>query len=319
MNKNLSIVIPSHNRPDLLARCLASVTAHAPAGTEVIVVDDASPAAIVTETAGRFRGVRTSPRAKRGGFCVAANQGIAAASAPIVELLNDDTEVEPGWAEAALGRFADPRVVAVAPLVLKATKSRRGPLIDSAGDRYHLGGFAAKRGAGQSVTAFPLDACPVFGASASSAFYRRDMLQRVGAFPEEFCSYFEDVDLSFRLRRAGGQIVFEPNSRVWHCVGASHGVANRQLLEQHSRNEERVFWRNVPMSVLPRAVLWHVAVLSGKAIRRWREGTLTPFLLGRLRTLAELPQLLQHRQRLALLGPEAAPEVWHVESFWTGK
>jgi hypothetical protein len=42
----------------------------------------------------------------------------------------------------------------------------------------------------------------VFGASASSAFYRRGALLRVGSFPESFGAYFEDVDLAFRLNRA---------------------------------------------------------------------------------------------------------------------
>src|SRR5262245_26843527 len=95
----LAIVIPSYNRPDLLRRCLASATRHAPSGTDVLVVDDASPGRCISSTALDYPGVRVLRLAKRGGFCVAANRGIAAVSAPIVELLNDDTEVEPGWAD----------------------------------------------------------------------------------------------------------------------------------------------------------------------------------------------------------------------------
>src|SRR5205085_2041573 len=88
---------------------------------------------------------------------------------------------------------------------------------------------------------------PVFGASASSAFYRRDVLVGVGAFPESFGAYFEDVDLSFRIRRAGWQIRFEPTSLVWHRGSASYGKRpRRRVLERQSLNEERVFWRNLP-------------------------------------------------------------------------
>jgi GT2 family glycosyltransferase len=298
----LSIVVPCHHRTDLLRRCLETVTRFAPAGTEVIVVDDASPGGSASSVAGEFADVRPVRLERQSGFCVAANRGIAEARAPIVELLNDDTEVEPGWAEAAQARFSDPQVAAVAPLVLQLDGSPE-PRIDSAGDRYHIGGFAAKRCRGQLASTPGLAAGPVFGASASSAFYRRELLLKVVGFPESFGSYFEDVDLSFRLRRAGGEIVFEPRSRVWHRVHASYGKPNRRLLEQQSRNEERVFWRNVPAGQMWRAIPLHAAVLLAKSWRRWREGRLLPFLTGRLRAAAEVRELLRHRRSLAALGP----------------
>ena len=126
MPARLSVVIPSHNRADLLRLCLASVLRRAPAGTEVVVVDDASPDGAVSDAAAAFRGVRVLRQPRQGGFCAAANAGINAATHPIVELLNDDTEVEESWAEAALKWFNDPSVGAVAPLVLRhqwATRS----------------------------------------------------------------------------------------------------------------------------------------------------------------------------------------------------
>jgi GT2 family glycosyltransferase len=289
----LSLIIPSCKRADLLRRCLESVVAHAPAQAEIIVVDDVSDNEIISRTAHTFPQVRTLRLPQRGGFCIAANRGIAAASAPIVELLNDDTEVEPGWAEAALECFQTPKVVAVAPLVLKLPRSE-APRIDSAGDAYHTGGFASKRGHGQLLSTFPLQREPVFGASASSAFYRRDWLLRVGGFPESFGSYFEDVDLSFRLRRAGGEILLEPRSRVWHHAHASHSRTDRRLLEQQSRNEELVFWRNTPPRRYWKALPLHGMVLLGKLLKRWREKTAAPFLLGRCRAIAALPHHVRH-------------------------
>jgi GT2 family glycosyltransferase len=192
------------------------------------------------------------------------------------------------------------------------------PRIDSAGDRYFLGGVAAKRGHGEPLGAAYLVPSRVFGASGSSAFYRTDAVRRVGGLPEEFGAYFEDVDLSFRLHRAGFSVVYEPGSRVLHHVSASHGPPHGRLLEQQSLNEERVFWRNVPSRALPRAVPLHAAVLAAKAWRRWREGTLLPFLRGRLRLLAELPRLLRHRRRLRRLGPDVSPERWQVEGRYWG-
>src|SRR5581483_4314746 len=200
----LSIIIPSHNRPDLLSVCLARVQRYAPTETEILVVDDASPAACVSETTRQFPGVRLLRLQQRGGFAVAANLGVQAAQHPIIELLNDDTEVTAAWAEAALSRFTDATVAAVAPLVLRRGEDpKQEPRIDSAGDRYFLGGIAGKRGHGEPLRPDYLRPCSVFGASASSAFYRRETFLSVGGFPEQFGAYFEDVDLSFRLHAAG--------------------------------------------------------------------------------------------------------------------
>jgi GT2 family glycosyltransferase len=241
----------------------------------------------------------------------------------VVELLNDDTEVTAGWADAALRWFADQRVAAVAPLVLQNDPSRRArglpPLIDSAGDEYDPGGYARKRGHGQpwasggreppgailrggvadysgklvfSEASYrgadtPRSPGPVWGASAAAAFYRRSAVLAAGGFPADFGAYFEDVDLAFRLRRLGFVARFDPASVVWHRVSASYGrVPSRRVLEQQSRNEERVFWRNVRGRERARLLPRHAAVLAGKAVRRLQEGTFVPWATGRLKAWA---------------------------------
>lgn len=289
---SLSIVIPSHNRPDLLRLCLARVRAHAPAGTQTVVVDDGSPGRVISRAAADFPFAEVVRTERPGGFAASANRGIAAATGAVIELLNDDTQVTAGWAEACLGAFADPAVAAVAPLVLQGPSDDAVPRIDSAGDEYDAGGFARKRGHGKRLSGHFLQRREVFGASASSAFYRADVLRAVGAFPEAFGAYFEDVDLAWRIRRAGYRAVYEPAAVVWHRVGSSYRK-RRSLIERQSQNEERVFWRNVPKlwTALPR----HAAVLAGKAVRRCREGTLVPFAVGRLRAFAEIGALLRQR------------------------
>jgi GT2 family glycosyltransferase len=124
----------------------------------------------------------------------------------------------------------------------------------------------------------------VWGVSAAAGFYRRAAVLCAGGFPEHFGAYFEDVDLSFRLRRAGGEIVYDPASVVWHRVSGTYGrTPSRRTLERQSCNEERVFWRNVRGRNRARLLPRHAAVLAGKALRRWQEGVLLPWFLGRCR------------------------------------
>jgi GT2 family glycosyltransferase len=186
----------------------------------------------------------------------AANIGIAAAQGEIVEPLNVDTEVTAGWAVRAVRCLADATVAAVAPLVLWASDPRR---VDCAGDRYFVGGVAGKRGHGEPLGDEHLRPGLVFGVSGSSAFCRRDVLVRISGFPD-FGAYFEDVDVAFRLHRAGYRVLYEPVSHVLHQASASYGRPRRRLLKQQSCNEERVFWRNLPGPVLWWALPVHALV-----------------------------------------------------------
>jgi GT2 family glycosyltransferase len=316
----LSVVVPSHNRPDLLRACLASVTRHCPPGTQWLVVDDASPAGAVSEVARSFPGVELLRRDVRGGFCAAVNVGLQATRGEVVQVLNDDAEVTAGYAGPALRRFSDRRVVAVTPLVLKAGPIREGEApaephapgsagaspsqpgqIDSTGDVYYPAGFARKRGHGEPLTPRHLRPGPVFGASGSASFYRREALLACGGFAEELRAYFDDVDLSFRLNRLG-VVWYEPASVVHHRVSSSYGPPSGDLLALQSRNEELVFWRNLSALQL---FLWlpaHVTAVGLKALRRWREGQLMPFVRGRLAALASAGDVIRYRARWTALG-----------------
>lgn len=281
----LSVVIPSRQRVDLLRRCLRSVIRHAPPRTEIIVVDDASEDSSVCRATHEFRGVRVVRLRRPAGFCVAANLGVRLAHHPIVQLLNDDTEVAPGWATSALAAFDDPGVASVAPLVMLHPES--AGVIDSAGDMYDRGGFAWKRGHGKPLNAEYLRPAEVDSASGCAAFYRRAAFLAAGGFAESFGAYFEDVDLGHRLRRFAGRTVYAPRSRVIHHGSSSYGQATGPLLERQSCNEERLFWRHQTGSTAD--VARHLVVLAGKLARRLREGTASPWLLGRLRAWALAP------------------------------
>jgi GT2 family glycosyltransferase len=263
----------------------------------VLVVDDASDNAVISRMASAFPDVRILRLERNRGFCAAVNAGIAATRGEIVELLNDDTEVTAGWADAALKRFTDPAVGAVTPLVLFGPPGAHAPeRVDSTGDRYHPAGIAGKRGHGEVLRDDHLRAVFVFGASGSSSFFRREALHRAGGFPEEFVAYFDDIDLSFRLHRAGYRIWYEPGSRVYHRVSASYGKPRRELLALQSRNEELVYWRNLPVGTLLRWLPAHFAVVAAKAVRRAFKGELGSFLRGRLAALGQFTNVLRlHR------------------------
>lgn len=279
-----SIVIPTYNGRRFLEVCLASVSEHLPrdrAGlAEVIVVDDASTDGTAEWIASEFPWVRLVRLPRNGGFCAAANAGIAAAGGRFIQLLNNDTEVMPGWLEAGLAPFADPSVGSVAPLVLVRSDPGR---VDSAGDSYTISGWPTKRGHGQPAERWrdrPLE--EVFTASGSSAFYRAEAIRRVGGFDPLLGSYYEDVDLGFRLRWAGYRCMYNSQSRVLHEISATYDHARPTLQRRMARNAELVFWSNMPPGRLAAALLPHLALILAQSAWRMARLRFIPFFLGKV-------------------------------------
>ena len=308
-----SVVIPSYNGRHLLERCLASVERHRPNGIEVIVADDGSKDGTGDWLEETYPEVRVVALKANGGFCAAANAGIAAARAPFIQLLNNDTEVSAGWIEAGLAPFDDPTVGSVAPLVLVRSDPER---VDSAGDSYALIGWPTKRGHGQAAARWrdrPTE--EVFGASGSSAFYRSEAIRQVGGFDPEFGSYYEDIDLAFRLRWGGYRCIHAPSCRILHDVSASYDHGKPELQRRMSRNAEIVFWSNLPTGLLLTAVLPHVAFLGVQAAWRLARGRLRPFASGKLDAVRVWSRLTARRQvrrdlARAAVTPPRFPVQW---------
>jgi GT2 family glycosyltransferase len=294
-----SVVIPTYNGRDLLATCLASVERHRPrgVGVEIVVADDASTDDTRVWLARTHPSVRLVHLETNRGFCGAANAGIAASAGEFIQLLNNDTEVAPGWIEAGLAPFADPTVGSVAPLVLVRSDPAR---VDSAGDSYALVGWPSKRGRGQPASRWVERRCErVFGASGSSAFYRAEALRRVGSFDPSFGSYYEDVDLAFRLRWAGYHCIFTPHSRVLHEVSASYDHARPELQRRMARNAEVLFWTDLPAGWLALAAAPHMAFIAVQAAWRLARGRARPFTLGKLDALLQWHQVFDRRRARA--------------------
>jgi GT2 family glycosyltransferase len=294
-----SIVIPTYNGRELLARCLASIERHRPDPAaypiEVVVVDNGSSDGTSEWLAIACPEVRIVRLEPNRGFCGAANAGLAAARAPFIQLLNDDTEVTAGWIEAGLAPFADEAVGSVAPLVVL----RRDPdRVDSAGDAYAWYGWPLKRGHGQPAadwSARPVE--DVFGASGSSALYRAEALRRAGTFDMLLFCYYEDTDLSFRLRWAGYRCVYTPASVIHHDISATNDHRSPELQRRISRNAELVFWWNLPPRALLLAAVPHVAFIAAQAAWRLARGRLKPFLAGKI-DAARLGREIMTRRRL---------------------
>jgi cellulose synthase/poly-beta-1,6-N-acetylglucosamine synthase-like glycosyltransferase len=119
----------------------------------------------------------------------------------------------------------------------------------------------------------------------------------------EYGAYFEDTDLAFRLRRAGYRCIYEPKSRVFHRGSATYGTMPDRLIRLISRNEELVFWINLPTPWLLAGLIPHLAFQCVRMLRKACTGQLGPYLEGKFDAFRLMGRIAQRRRELAAVRP----------------
>jgi GT2 family glycosyltransferase len=199
----VSVVVPTCNRAGYLEVTLASLAAQAPdVPYEVIVVDDGS-----TDGTGDLvgRAAATYLRHERSrGPNAARNTGIAAASAPLIALIDDDVRVPPGWVGA-----------------LVAGAARHGWAEAIGGPiRASLEGPAPHGCGRESAPITTLDLGPgdretEFVWSANMAV-RRSAIERIGAFDDQIPIYGDEEEWLIRLHANGGRVAYVADAWLEH-------------------------------------------------------------------------------------------------------
>lgn len=253
MSLQVSVVVPTHGRPELLRECLRHL-ARQDVGHdayEIVVVDDGSPEPAHAGNAEVVQRVsRSHPRlaihylwtARNRGPAAARNRGWRKAAAPVIAFTDDDTRPARDWLRKGLAALEGREAVAgriVVPLSEPPTDYER----DAAG--LERASF---------VTA--------------NALVRRPMLEAVGGFDERYrIAWREDADLEFALIERGARIGRAPEAVVVHPVRpARWGVSVAQqrkvlfdalLYKKHPRDYRKAIRPSPP---------WHYYAATGALI-----------------------------------------------------
>lgn len=294
-----SIIIPNYNGKHLLAVCLPALRQQTwPAERfEVIVVDDASSDGSVEFLAEVFPEVRVVALAQNSGFIAACNAGVQAARGEVLALLNNDTEVEPGWLEALVGALlAHPEAGSAASKMLLYD---RRDVLHTAGDMMGRDGIPRNRGVWQRDAGQYDQERWVFGPCGGAAAYRRSAWQEAGGFAPALFMYMEDVDLAWRLQLLGWKALYVPEARVYHQLSATGGGVLASYYT--GRNTIWVIARNWPGALLRRH--WRRIVraqlrIAWDALRAWRGQAARARLRGQLAGLMALPRMRGARRAI---------------------
>ena len=243
-DSQVSIVIPNYNGMAFMEACLTSVLADAPEA-ELIVVDNASKDGSLEYTRDHFPEVCILAMDQNYGFARAVNEGIKAATRPYVILLNNDTEVEPGFTDALAKALQDDEKVFSAQA--KLIQLHHPEKLDDAGNFYCALGWAFARGKDRSSTYYE-EQDRVFATCAGAAIYRKAIFEEIGYFDEAHFAYLEDIDIGWRARIYGYQNLYAPQAKVLHAgSGTSGSRYNEFKVTLSSRNNIWIIYKNMPL------------------------------------------------------------------------
>jgi GT2 family glycosyltransferase len=282
----VSVVIVSWNALPLLQQCLPSVVATDYPDLEIVLADNASTDGSAEWVARTFPSVKVVRHPENWLFCRGNNEAIPHTTGDYVCLLNNDVEVPPGWLTPLIEVMeAQADVAAVQPKLLQYGDRERFEYAGASGgwlDRY---GYPFTRGrifdtlerdAGQYD-----DATDVFWATGAALLLRRaalDSLPRqsgeVGLLDERFVMHMEEIDLCWRLWRAGWSVRVEPRSEVYHIGGGSLPQGNPRKTYFNFRNSFLLLWKNLPAKSFRRVVAGRYALDTLAAARALATGNL---------------------------------------------
>jgi GT2 family glycosyltransferase len=247
VSSTVSTLVVCWNNREFLGRCLESV----PAGSDLVVVDNASTDGSADFVADTFPAARLIRNATNVGFSVAVNQAAKLATGQYLLLLNPDAEATPRSIDR-LAATLDQRVTcgAAAGRLLSMTEeaqpdfhARRLPTLSSvAADLLLVSRVWPTNPVTRHAEGVDIDVSasgPVEQMAASDLLIRRSAFEAVGGFDEQFSPvWFEDVDFCKRLRDRGWDVYYVPGSVFRHIGGVSMRGLGRA-------RQKRVFYRNL--------------------------------------------------------------------------
>lgn len=251
MNK-VSVVILNWNGEKMLRRFLPTVVScSAGAGVEVCVADNASTDASVQLVHDEFPTVRLIVLDRNYGFAEGYNRALQQVDAEYVVLLNSDVEVTPHWLDPLVAYMDNhPHVAACQPKLLAQHNKTFFEYAGAAGGYLDKYGYPFCRGrifdvieedCGQYDTSVP-----VFWVSGAAMFIRLKDYREAGGLDKGFFAHMEEIDLCWRLKSRGKELMYIPQSTVFHVGGATLNKDNPRKTFLNFRNNLLMLYKNLP-------------------------------------------------------------------------
>lgn len=242
----ISIIIITWNSKRYLSTCLEHLLAQSLQDFEVIIIDNGSDDGALDDLQERYPSLELQVHKLKEnvGFAVANNIGARLARGRWLALLNTDAFPAPDWLSSLIA--ATEKRPGFSSFSSRQISADNIHFLDGAGDVYHVSGFAWKRHLGYPSESYGGESGEVFSSCAAAAMYSREAFLEVGGFDEDLFSYYEDVDLGFRLRLTGHPAFYVADAIVEHVGSGALGIKSDFAFYYSHRNVVWIFFANMP-------------------------------------------------------------------------
>ena len=250
---SVAVVILNWNGKHYLQQFLGSLLNTTYANCRFIVADNASTDDSIPFVQANFPAVETILLDKNYGFAQGYNEALKRVTADYYVLLNSDVEVTPGWLEPIVALLEQDRSYAACqPKILAFRNKDIFEYAGACGGWIDAFGYPFSRGrvfdyCEQDNSQYD-DVQEVFWASGAALVVRSNLYHEIGGFDPFFFAHQEEIDMCWRLQRAGYKIFCCPQSVVYHVGGGTLPKGHSRKTFLNFRNNQVMLWKNLPRS-----------------------------------------------------------------------
>ena len=248
---SVAVVILNWNGKHFLEKFLPSVMASGYENLQIIVADNASTDDSISFLKQKYPAVRLLFSNTNEGFSKGYNTALKQVSADYYVLLNSDVEVSTGWIEPVILLMeSDEKIAACQPKILSFQNKKQFEYAGACGGFIDALCYPFTRGRifencetdeGQYDNSIQ-----IFWASGAALFVRSKVFHELNGFDEYFFAHQEEIDLCWRMQRAGYTIYVEPSSIVYHVGGGTLPMGDRKKVFLNFRNNLVMMTKNLP-------------------------------------------------------------------------
>jgi len=321
----ISVLIPLYRGRETIRECIESLIGQEDVELEILLLDNGC-----AEDTGEWAGYylaqlekkkeikwRLFEEPKNIGFAAGMNLLYKNSTAQLICFMNQDVVLDPSHLKILSETLEeipeDEKVAGVTGILFRSGDSGER-IIDTTGHVIFRDRIVRNRGAGKMLVegeGIPFEDGKVFGMSAACAMYSRDALEDAreeeGPFDPDFFAYFEDIDLDYRLHRAGWTMRFVSGATGTHALAGSGGRRELGVRLRAYGNRRRIMWKHESIGSLAP----DLGPILIQDIYGWVRALFTDFpawLIGPWIFYISLPKVLSRRKKL--------DEKWGTNRKW---
>ncbi len=259
----VSIIIINFNGLNYLKDCFESLEKVNYPNWEVIVVDNGSCDGSI-EFLNRyknFKSLKVVRNSSNLGFAKPNNQGYRVAKGKYVLLLNNDTRVNPDFLGKPVEILNNNKKIGV--IQPKIFLMEKPGYLDNTGSFMTKTGFLVHEGYLEKDSKIFDKEKRVFATKGACMLIKREVIEKVGLFDNDFFAYFEESDFCWRVWLAGYEVMYYPKSSIFHKVGATSKNMNQFSINYHSlKNRIAALIKNLEFHNLFLILIPHLIILG---------------------------------------------------------